>query len=719
MLNTNLETKNNEFVMGEEQIQKIAEEKIKDATKVVTGLKANSVITKKGRRAFLKKELSEMEFLNKQFRIHRKISEKFLENEFNNKKVIPKVLLDDNGVVLKEYYGTTSNGPLVNATEPDKNFYNAALAIENEKNETVQIHECGFNGKTPCEYVLYPDIIQITCKNDDLQEQMTQEGFWYKLDESISFENPNDDTWKYVSGASTWGPNNEKKGSKFFFSDSYTYEEAWKVIDDLTGRGYEYLTSKPIDGKKLLKNASRLNLFGTTMKMLGKIDLKKDYIVVADVSFDAACDVDLTTKADLARGGIDFGENINDGKVVLDATLATKSMKTNINNVMLNAPQVRADYTGIKCLAEFKKSKDMRRLTWSLDRLYGKEHIKRYGNIKGKCRMIVDADGAKLVNLDALENEEPIITVYALAIAKASNSRTSGQMIVKALEVDEEATVKRMEELIKIAMNKTIYNKTHAKFSPKMGISHNTGAILGDKVFLKENWIYNCIKDLATFSKSACADMKIELDSVYNHAMFDDTFVNSCGLVPHTLKIKDCGERGLLVEVFSKDVLIYFEEKIAAIENNPNMTPEEKEAAKDDLLSAEIIKYPSAGANEFLGVRYLTLEEWKQRCEETIAEAKANGAKRWMIKLLSNYLNNIPFGVTVYASFNFIKNKLAGMDVDFDATLAIFDKIKFILLNKDAENILTYIDYFDENMIERASYTKQESRARFNFRRNK
>ena len=198
--------------------------------------------------------------------------------------------------------------------------------------------------------------------------------------------------------------------------------------------------------------------------------------------------------------------------------------------------------------------------------------------------------------------------------------------------------------------------------------------------------------------------------------MFDASFVNSCGLVPHFLKIKDCGERGLLIETFSKDVIIYYEEAIAAIENDPNLSDSEKERELDNLLSAEIIKYPSAGSNEFLGVRYLTLKEYKERKNEALEEARDKGASNWVLKLLKDYLENIPFGITVYAAFNFIKNKLAGMDVDFDATLAIFDKIKNILLQKDAENILTYIDYFDTNQCIRASYVKDEKRVKFNFR---
>ena len=79
-------------------------------------------------------------------------------------------------------------------------------------------------------------------------------------------------------------------------------------------------------------------------------------------------------------------------------------------------------------------------------------------------------------------------------------------------------------------------------------------------------------------------------------------------------------------------------------------------------------------------------------------------------------MNQIPFGVTLYASFNFIKNKLAGMDVDFDATLAVFDSIKSILINKDAKNVLTYIDYKD---LSKMDYSKVETRSEVKFNFNK
>jgi hypothetical protein len=190
-------------------------------------------------------------------------------------------------------------------------------------------------------------------------------------------------------------------------------------------------------------------------------------------------------------------------------------------------------------------------------------------------------------------------------------------------------------------------------------------------------------------------------------------FVQSCGMVDHILGLKDCGKYGKLVEVFSLDTLVYFSEEIQAIENNDALTDAEKEAELDAVLSAVVIKYPSAGAEEYLGVRYLTLKEWRQRCAAALAKMEGKASEE-QIDHMKQYMNQIPYGVTLYASFNFIKNKLAGMDVDFDATLAIFDEMKEILINEASRNILTYIDYEDQSKAD-YSAVEAEKRAELKF----
>ena len=74
--------------------------------------------------------------------------------------------------------------------------------------------------------------------------------------------------------------------------------------------------------------------------------------------------------------------------------------------------------------------------------------------------------------------------------------------------------------------------------------------------------------------------------------------------------------------------------------------------------------------------------------------------------LLKEYVLDTPYGVTVYAPINAMKNKLAGADVDFDATMCDMSDLKWILINnrrKEQETKpgfmgeCTFISYKDIN----------------------
>ena len=59
---------------------------------------------------------------------------------------------------------------------------------------------------------------------------------------------------------------------------------------------------------------------------------------------------------------------------------------------------------------------------------------------------------------------------------------------------------------------------------------------------------------------------------------------------------------------------------------------------------------------------------------------------------LQKYWDRAQYGVTVYAPINIMKNKLAGMDIDYDATASDFSELKEILL-ADKTRIVDFIDY--------------------------
>lgn len=671
----------------------------------------NSVITKSGKAVFIN-SMNEYEQLVANFERHSRVARRLLQEKYDTKCVIRKFNINKNGRVVKDYMGTTSNSPMINMTMVDTNFV-GEVAVENHKNDVA--YTVKING-TQTNYHFYPEVVQVTYPSNAGSLDMTRRGAYLKLGEKVRYTAPKDmEGWTYLPGASVWGPSNEKQSNKFFFTDTRSNQTWWKKIDELTGNGYAFFLSSKQKPSKVLKNTSRLNLFGTTMERFGQIDLRTMHIVVADCSFNAVKDVDKATEERLAKRGMDFGSNINDGKDYLLADLYATMMNIPVEEAVYHAIQNRENYLCTKCLGQLFMADQMAQIKENVIALYGAENVKVYGNEAGPCALIVDNDGAKLVNEEALEAGDVVIDCYGLAVAKASNSRTSGQLIAKMLEKDYDKAVARLEVLMRDAFTEQVTGKlVNSKFNPKLGLTNNTAAVLGQLAASDEGFMWSTLRESATFAKSALADMKINLNSVYNHAMFDDCFVQSKGMVDHILGLKDCGEFGVLVEVFSLDVLVYFADEIQEIENNDALTDAEKEAQLDALLSAIVIKYPSAGAEEYLGVRYLTLKEWRERCAKALA--KMNKASEKEIDHMKQYMNQIPYGVTLYASFNFIKNKLAGMDVDFDATLAIFDEMKSILINEASRNILTYIDYED---LSEADYSELEVSKEANFNFNK
>ena len=679
-------------------------------------LKRNSKMAerRKGTKAVFDMEMNEYEAMSLQFGRHHRIAERLLKAKYETKCVIRKFSINQKGKVVKAYMGTTSNSPLVAMTKVDTDFHSKdPVYVENDKNEVA--YPVVIDG-TKTNYHFYPEIVQVIYPSNAGQLEMTRRGCYLKEGEKVRYTAPQDmEGWTYLPGASVWGPSNEKQSNKFFFTATRSNKTWWEKVDKLTGNGYAYFLSRKQKANKILKNASRLNLFGTTMERFGQIDLRECHIVVAKVSFNAVSDIDKLVEEKLAEAGIDFGTNINDGKNYLWAKLLGDCLNITEEEACLYAVQNRENYLCTKCLGQNMMQDQMITIEKNVIALYGEENISIYGNPDGPCALIVDSDGAKLVNEAALERGDVIIDCYGLAVAKASNSRTSGQLIAKMLEKDYDKAVKRLQELTSEAFNELLEGKlVNSKFNPKLGLTNNTAAVLGTIATNDEGFMWSTLREAATFAKSALADMKIGLDSVYNHAMFDDCFVQSKGMIDHILGIKDCGEFGQLIEVYSKDVLVYHAAEIQEIENNKIMSELEKEAALDALMSAVVIKYPSAGAEEYLGVRYLTLKEWRQRCSAALNKMK--DAPEDLIEHVKQYMNQIPFGVTLYASFNFIKNKLAGMDVDFDATLAVFDSIKSILINKNAKNVLTYIDYKD---LSKMDYSKVETRSEVKFNFNK
>lgn len=501
--------------------------------------------------------------------------------------------------------------------------------------------------------------------------------------------------------AACWGPSGEKKGAKFFFKSLKSREDIRQIftkLDSLTGGAFNSLFTEEQETAYILKNMSRWGNYSSGMRLGYKIDLKKDYVLYIDCKGNAAGDFDEKTESELADKGIDFGHNINDGKsyqnieVWAEYSKKNKDLKGSINKIAAflrrNAPQTRTSHFNTKVMSESLMSSEMQIQAEMFEKLYG-DKCHKYGNTSGRCAMIVDKDGAKLLTKIS---DKDTVNVYVLNIADCSESNTSGQMLSKCLAKDANKTIEFAKELARKQLLDAFKGSTKQGYAaPDKGSIDNMLSLMDpDEVIFDYFLMKNKATTVKAMSKKIWASDRIKVKSLYNHAMFDDAYAISGGAIDRVLKTREIfGKR--TVEVFSYDVYFKFKDEIEAIENS-NYDEDVKTAMLDNLLTATIIKYPSAGKEEFLSVRYLTLKEYLQRIDEALDNSNLDDDMKEYFK--GRYVN-LAYGVTLYAAYNFIKNKLAGMDVDYDGTVAIFDSFKWILFFGD--NIVSVIDYKYEN----------------------
>jgi hypothetical protein len=89
--------------------------------------------------------------------------------------------------------------------------------------------------------------------------------------------------------------------------------------------------------------------------------------------------------------------------------------------------------------------------------------------------------------------------------------------------------------------------------------------------------------------------------------------------------------------------------------------------------------------DEYEIIVYKTEKQMKQRIIGKLMNIKDNKRRAELRDRLMRYILNSPWGVTVYAPLNSMKHKLAGADVDFDATLTDMSELKHILIKARLE----------------------------------
>jgi hypothetical protein len=227
-------------------------------------------------------------------------------------------------------------------------------------------------------------------------------------------------------------------------------------------------------------------------------------------------------------------------------------------------------------------------------------------------------------------------------------------------------------------------NHFYNKLTNGMPTSVNDAIIaeLGTEAMETTIFADTAINDLTKFATAMIAKNKMEIVGNYSHMTFDLTYALTNGQINNILGTTKDG----FVEAYSPDVNKMFRNEIAEIENNEELTEEQKEEQLFALMSGVVVKYPSAMPKEYEIIVYLTDKQIRQRIEAKVAKLDIdNEEKQLVYDMLVHYFMNTPWGTTVYAPINAMKNKLAGADCDFDATMCDMSELKWILINARLE----------------------------------
>ena len=555
---------------------------------------------------------------------------------------------------LSFVYGTIGQNPVAEAfgLDYDVRINNLPVQVK-DMNDNVKAQKINVDG---IKYIFCSSLITIECDDDAKINNMAADGFVF-----------GDDVYR-VAGAS---PSNEKHSVKFYYrvtDEIDTEVKAFNIMDNVAGCVFSAKFATLLSGKDITKMNTRLGNYLTTMLSLTQIDLKTDYIALVDGSIAGADDFDEETKKQMKKAGIEIDSNINDGAnyyatdVIVDMA-ANVGVKMSHKDALKVAVQNRATYLTGKTMSRTLTQKQLVRVAKANNATY-------YGNRNGRLLAVFDTDGAKLVNYKALEEGTAVIDVYVMAIAKASTVRTSGQHLIKYMSVDQETTLKFMKKALSNKLDDFFMNKLNDEAHMDT-VNARLIEALGSDAVRNTALMETLISDTIKYAQSAIAKTKVDIEGVYSHMMFDLSYALTNGRVSGVLGATKDG----FVEAYSEDVLRMYKAEISAIEDNDELTDEEKDEQLFQLLSGVVIKYPSAMPREFEIVVYLTRKQLMRKIKQVTKDNKDR-------ETLREYFNNTPYGCTVYAPINAMKNKLAGADVDFDATMTDMSALKFILIDQ-------------------------------------
>ena len=594
--------------------------------------------------------------------LHNKIYRAFNAYLYATNFVIKRVDISYNRMTKQyeynKYFTTVNDNPVVRDLGLSDIRKSNFLVLDVDDDNSKKARRINIDGQ---KYVLSLNIIAIQCEDKKMINKLADEGF--ELDGE-----------KYVSY--TASPSNEKHAVKYFvrLTEEIPDEETafWR-LDKVTGGCIsDTLMNKLVSGKQIAKINTRIGNYVSGMKPIGEIDLTKERVAVVKGkgAMGQSYDFDEDTRKLMEEQGIEIDNHINDGAGYLSAEKqavmlnSTLHLNLTVEQSMKVALQTRWTAFTSKIMSRALKSSTLEAMAEFYD-------AKIYGCENGPLVALIDEDGAKAINWTALKDGTATITIYVLAVANTSGVKSCSQHLIKYMAVNPQKTLELVNKHAMLAMDDFVANRVEAEEGGYSVNSRIMAKLTAEEVFEDSYLVESLYSDAMTYARSMIAENKMPLDGVYTHMMFDLTYALVKGAVDSTLEITKDG----FIEAYSRDVLRIYADEIKAIEENDELTEDEKDEQLFDLLSGVVVKFPSAMPKEYEIIVYQTDRQMARK----ITNLELTNEQK---KTIVDYFNNTPYGCTVYAPINAMKNKLAGADVDFDAAMCDMSEFKFILIDQ-------------------------------------
>lgn len=280
------------------------------------------------------------------------------------------------------------------------------------------------------------------------------------------------------------------------------------------------------------------------------------------------------------------------------------------------------------------------------------------------------------------------IEIATLKASKGSEGANSSKQFWSKLDLDVARTQLSIILDAKLALANLLSGKGGMKtqlFIDALGADQ----VIDDEVAMEEYESEKLQSLKAMMSKD-----RIQMDSgAYVFLTFDAVSTFYGDRVTKGVLGKRQTRYGMLVEAFSFEFYVQNKEKIEAIENSLTLTNKEKKEQLDVLMSKIAVKYPSQGNEEFQMLRMLTLKELMElvRSMDQLSTKEQDETIEYFTVLNTN--------VTFLAAINYLKNKLAGLDVDGDSIVLIGGAEvleAFAVKHNNANNVVVIVTRSDE-----------------------